>query len=129
MQLLKSMIWKVGFLRLVLTESLCHVPTVLTTKLEGFSALLPFTSKKDQIRSCVIFIFECQSNEEEKQYVHMLNSTLTATERTICCILENYQREDGVEIPEALQPFMRGVTFLPFKKTKSVVVETKEPKV
>ncbi|OMO61242.1 hypothetical protein CCACVL1_23653 [Corchorus capsularis] len=48
------------------------------------------------------------------QYVHMLNSTLTATERTMCCILENYQTENGVEIPEVLLPYMDGVTFLPF---------------
>lgn len=45
----------------------------------------------------------------------MLNSTLTATERTICCILENYQRENGVQIPEVLQAFMGGLEFLPFK--------------
>ena len=55
-----------------------------------------------------------QSNDQVKQYVHMLNSTLTATERTICCILENHQKENGVEIPEALVPYMDGVTFLPF---------------
>ncbi|OMO80443.1 hypothetical protein CCACVL1_12963 [Corchorus capsularis] len=48
------------------------------------------------------------------QYVHMLNSTLTATERTMCCILENYQTENGVEIPEVLLPYMDGLTFLPF---------------
>lgn len=55
-----------------------------------------------------------KSNEQTKQYVHLLNSTLTATERTVCCILENYQKEDGVEIPEVLQPYMGGKTFLPF---------------
>ncbi|GMY23399.1 serine--trna ligase [Fagus crenata] len=43
-----------------------------------------------------------KNNEQTKKYVHLLNSTLTATERTMCCILENYQREDGVEVPEAL---------------------------
>ncbi|KAJ9555817.1 hypothetical protein OSB04_010431 [Centaurea solstitialis] len=41
---------------------------------------------------------DVRSNEQMKQYCHLLNSTLTATERTMCCILENYQREDGVEI-------------------------------
>jgi seryl-tRNA synthetase len=46
----------------------------------------------------------------------MLNSTLTATERTLCCILENYQKEDGVAVPKALQPFMGGIDFLPFKR-------------
>ncbi|PON80144.1 Serine-tRNA ligase, type [Parasponia andersonii] len=55
-----------------------------------------------------------KSNEQVQKYVHMLNSTLTATERTICCILENYQKENGVEIPEALIPYMDGFTFLPF---------------
>ncbi|CDP15525.1 unnamed protein product [Coffea canephora] len=69
-----------------------------------------------------------KSNEQVKQYVHLLNSTLTATERTLCCILENYQREDGVEIPEVLQPFMCGETFLPFKKTPAKEVKGKKSK-
>ncbi|PPR84574.1 hypothetical protein GOBAR_AA36143 [Gossypium barbadense] len=56
-----------------------------------------------------------KNNEQAKQYVHLLNSTLTATERTMCCILETYQKEDGVEIPEVLQPYMGGKSFLPFK--------------
>lgn len=30
------------------------------------------------------------SENQEKQFVHMLNATLCATERTMCCILENY---------------------------------------
>jgi hypothetical protein len=38
----------------------------------------------------------------------MLNSTLTASERTLCCILENYQTPDGVRVPPCLQPFMMG---------------------
>lgn len=66
-----------------------------------------------------------KANEQMKQYVHLLNSTLTATERTMCCILENYQKEDGVEIPEALQGYMGGKTFLPFKTPAS---ETKGKK-
>lgn len=66
-----------------------------------------------------------KANEQTKQYVHLLNSTLTATERTMCCILENYQKEDGVEIPEALQGYMGGKTFLPFKTPAS---ETKGKK-
>ncbi|KAI8475839.1 MAG: seryl-tRNA synthetase [Monoraphidium minutum] len=54
--------------------------------------------------------------EEKKAHVHMLNSTLTATERTLCCILENYQTPDGVRVPPALQPFMMGIDFIPFRK-------------
>ncbi len=42
-------------------------------------------------------------------YVHTLNSTLVATERTLVAIMENYQREDGtVEIPQVLVRHMSG---------------------
>ncbi|MHA1679922.1 MAG: serine--tRNA ligase [Promethearchaeota archaeon] len=45
----------------------------------------------------------------DKAVVHTLNSTAIATERTICCILENYQQEDGtVLVPEVLVPYMGG---------------------
>ncbi|CAI0416229.1 unnamed protein product [Linum tenue] len=56
-----------------------------------------------------------KGNEAAKQYVHLLNSTLTATERTLCCILENYQKEDGVEVPEVLRPYLGGKSFIPFQ--------------
>ncbi|OMO75331.1 hypothetical protein CCACVL1_16221 [Corchorus capsularis] len=69
-----------------------------------------------------------KNNEQTKQYVHMLNSTLTATERTLCCILENYQREDGVEVPEVLQPYMGGKTFLPFKTKPAAEAKGKKTK-
>jgi hypothetical protein len=46
----------------------------------------------------------------------MLDLTLTATERTLCCILENYQKEGGVEVPKVLQAYMGGIEFLPFKQ-------------
>jgi seryl-tRNA synthetase len=55
-------------------------------------------------------------DENKKEYVHLLNSTLTATSRTLCCILENYQTPDGVVVPELLRPFMCGLEFIPFKK-------------
>jgi seryl-tRNA synthetase len=54
--------------------------------------------------------------EQSNKYVHTLNSTLTATQRTLCCLLETYQREDGVQIPKVLRPYMDGIDFLPFKK-------------
>lgn len=56
------------------------------------------------------------AGESKKEFVHMLNATLTATERTLCCILENYQTADGVAIPEVLQPFMCGITEIKFRK-------------
>ena len=53
-------------------------------------------------------------NETTKKYVHMLNSTLCATGRAICCLLETYQEENGVRVPEVLQPYMGGISFMPF---------------
>ena len=43
----------------------------------------------------------------------MLNGTLVASERTLCCILEVYQEEDGVVVPEVLRPFV-GVDKIPY---------------
>ncbi|KAL3935850.1 MAG: hypothetical protein SGARI_002801 [Bacillariaceae sp.] len=47
-------------------------------------------------------------------YCHMLNATLCATGRGICCLLETYQTPDGVIVPEVLRPYMGGKEFLPF---------------
>lgn len=52
--------------------------------------------------------------DREKRYVHCLNSTLSATERTLCCILENYQTPEGLIIPEKLRPYMGGQDFIPY---------------
>lgn len=54
--------------------------------------------------------------EARKDHVHMLNATLSATERTLCCVLENNQTPDGVRIPKALRPYMNGLEFIPFRK-------------
>lgn len=48
---------------------------------------------------------------------HFLNSTLCATERAMCCVVENYQEAGGVRVPRALVPFLLGQEFLPFVKT------------
>lgn len=56
------------------------------------------------------------STDNKKEYVHMLNSTLTATERTVCCLLENWQEEGGVRIPPVLQPYCMGLEFVPFRR-------------
>ena len=48
----------------------------------------------------------------------MLNATLCATERTMCCIVENYQEEGGLRIPEVLRPFMGGLEFVPYNEKK-----------
>lgn len=54
--------------------------------------------------------------QTRKVYVHMLNGTLCATERTLCCLVENHQTPEGLVIPEVLRPYMQGRDFLPFVK-------------
>lgn len=55
--------------------------------------------------------------EKGAKFCHMLNSTLSATERTMCCLVENYQCEEGIRLPEALRPFMGGREIIPWKYT------------
>ena len=55
--------------------------------------------------------------DSRKTYAHALNGTLCATERTLCCLLENYQKEEGFEVPEALRKFIPGQPdFIPYTK-------------
>lgn len=58
-------------------------------------------------------------SSDEKLYVHMLNGTMCATERTMCCIMENYQTETGVRVPKCLQPYMGGMDFIPYDEEKT----------
>lgn len=58
-----------------------------------------------------------KNTSAQKEYVHCLNLTLCATERALCCILENYQKEDGLVVPEVLRKYIPGEPeFLPFVK-------------
>jgi seryl-tRNA synthetase len=67
-----------------------------------------------QSRNLEIRCGQKKMNQQEKVYVHCLNSTLCATERTLCCLIENYQTPEGVRVPEVLQPYMGGRDFLPY---------------
>lgn len=75
-----------------------------------------------------------KATDLKKTYVHALNATLCATERTLCCVLENYQREDGIEVPEVLRKYIPGnPEFLPYvkelpKDTTSQKVKAKQAK-
>jgi seryl-tRNA synthetase len=56
---------------------------------------------------------------EESKFLHTLNSTLVATERTMVAIIENYYRPDAkvIEVPKVLVPYMNSQTeILPIKK-------------
>lgn len=57
-----------------------------------------------------------KSSEKKPEFVHLINATLCATQRTMACILENYQKPNGVMVPKVLVPYMGGKDFLPFVK-------------
>ena len=64
------------------------------------SNCLDYQSRRLKIR------FRDKTNEDTK-YIHTLNSTLVATERTMVAIMENFQTKDGhVNIPNVLQKYM-----------------------
>ena len=44
-----------------------------------------------------------KTDDGKKLYCHMLNSTLVATERCLCCVIENYQTKCGIRVPDVLQ--------------------------
>ena len=65
-----------------------------------------FQARRAKIR------FRAQKGDKP-QLLHTLNGSGLAVGRTLIAILENYQREDGtVAIPEALRPYMGGMTEL-----------------
>ncbi|OAL19886.1 hypothetical protein AYO22_09413 [Fonsecaea multimorphosa] len=70
--------------------------------------------------------------DARKTYVHALNGTLCATERTLCCLMENYQKEDGFEVPEVLRRYMPPGTpeIIPYTKElpkDTTSAKTKQP--
>ena len=51
--------------------------------------------------------------KKKTAFVHTLNGSGLAVGRTLVAVMENYQREDGsIAVPEALAPYMGGVTKL-----------------
>ncbi|KAJ5081406.1 hypothetical protein NUU61_009670 [Penicillium alfredii] len=70
-----------------------------------------------------------KTTDLKKTYVHALNATLCATERTLCCVLENYQREDGIEVPLPLRKYIPGAPeFLPYTKELPKDTTSQKPK-
>lgn len=67
-----------------------------------------------QSRSLEIRYGMKKKDETTKSYCHMLNATLCATTRAICCILENHQTDTGIVVPLPLRPYL-GLDFIPFK--------------
>ena len=72
-------------------------------ELVSCSNCLDYQARKLKIRMGKV------GSQQTKEVLHTLNSTAIATERTICCILENYQNEDhSITIPDVLRKYMTG---------------------
>eukprot|EP00921_Rhytidocystis_pertsovi_P013995 GHVQ01022797.1.p1 GENE.GHVQ01022797.1~~GHVQ01022797.1.p1 ORF type:complete len:447 (-),score=41.00 GHVQ01022797.1:377-1717(-) len=83
---------------------------------EGYRELVSCSNCTDyQARALEVRLGHKVQGETEKRFVNMLNGTLVATERCLCCILENYQTPDGVRVPRALVPYMGGTEFLKYQ--------------
>ncbi|MBN9045524.1 MAG: serine--tRNA ligase [Rhizobiales bacterium] len=52
-----------------------------------------------------------REGEKSTRFVHTLNGSGVAVGRALIAVMENYQQEDGsILVPEALQPYMGGLT-------------------
>jgi seryl-tRNA synthetase len=78
-----------------------------------YRELVSCTNCKDYQARKLNARYGIQGDSDSLKMCHTLNSTAIATERAICCILENYQQEDGtIRIPEVLIPYMNGKTII-----------------
>ncbi|PHT58687.1 Serine--tRNA ligase [Capsicum baccatum] len=82
----------------------------------GMPENLPQWLQNDMLKNDSNVTSLSQGEEKVNWYVHLWNSTLTTTERTVCWILENYHKEDEVEISKVLWSYMSGKKFIPFQK-------------
>ncbi|RZF38533.1 hypothetical protein LSTR_LSTR006128 [Laodelphax striatellus] len=83
-----------------------------------------------QSRRLLVRYGKTKKMNAQTSYVHMLNATCCATTRVICAILETYQTETGITVPDALKPYMpqQYKTEIPFVKTAPIEEETKKQK-
>lgn len=87
-------------------------------------ALFPSSNTYRELVSCSnctdyqsrdLSVHYLSSKDGKPKYPHMLNGTLCAIQRTLCCLVENYQTEGGMMVPEVLVPYV-GETFIPYMK-------------
>jgi len=88
------------------SEDMGRVPTK-TVDLEGY---FPSQNHYRELASCSNCLdFQARRSnikyqkDDTKEFVHTLNNTAIATERMICCIVDNFQQKDGgIKIPKSL---------------------------
>lgn len=78
-----------------------------------------------QARRLKVRYGQTKKMDGEVTYVHMLNATMCATTRVLCALLEIYQQDDGVVVPEALRAYMPAAykEFIPFVKPAPIDME------
>lgn len=69
-----------------------------------------------QARRLLVRFGQTKKMNDKAEFCHMLNATMCATTRVICCILENNQCEEGVVVPDLLRPFMGNLELIKFVK-------------
>jgi len=79
--------------------------------LEGYFASTGNYRELVSCSNCTDY-FSRKLNIKDKHgnFVHILNSTLCANTRTICCLLEQHQTAEGILIPEVLRKYIHGYT-------------------
>jgi len=75
-------------------------------------AYFPGSNNYKELVSCSnctdFFSRKIAAKDNNGKYIHMLNSTLYANTRTIACLLETWQTDEGVLIPEPLRKYTAG---------------------
>jgi seryl-tRNA synthetase len=53
---------------------------------------------------------KCRFKDEtgKTQLTHSLNGSSLALPRIVACLLENFQTEEGIQLPEVLRPYFGG---------------------
>lgn len=69
-----------------------------------------------QARRLLVRYGQTKKMNDKADFCHMLNATMCATTRVICCILENNQTDEGIVVPELLRPFMGNTDLIKFVK-------------
>ncbi len=92
---------------------------VVHSKLYDFEAWFPLQEKYRELGSCTNALsyqavrsnIRYENEDNEREYVHILNDTVIAAGRTMTAIIENNQEKEGIiKIPKILIPYMNGKT-------------------
>ncbi|CAZ83338.1 unnamed protein product [Tuber melanosporum] len=85
-------------------------------KIYDVEAWFPFKGEHKELKSPITTNYQPRNPEMRyrtnsqsdtvKEYVHCLNSTLCVTQCSLCCLLENYQTTECINVPEPLRKYI-----------------------